>query len=256
MNNKPLLIFAALTFAFFSCKKPPTVTNKVITTTEAKPETHDIKIEEIDFQYFSSKSKVNFQFQNEDQTAIVNVRMKKDSLIWLSVNKVGIEGFRALITPDSIYVLEQLSKTYYVKDFKSLSKQFNFTISYSLLQSILLGNLPFETLDRKALKVKDYYLLRQENGSITVENFIGIENKKVAKVEMVEQPSRNSLMLNYANFAPLNNYLFPFNSAFYLKYDTNQKSLSTLITVECKKAELHTDELKFPFNIPKRYERK
>jgi hypothetical protein len=256
MNNKHILLFIACFITFYSCKKPPAVTNKDISTTEAKPETLQVQLEEIDFDYFSTRSKVNFRDQNEDQTATVNIRMKKDSLIWLSVNKVGIEGFRALITRDSIYVLDQVKKEYFVKDFKSLSEQFNFTISYDLLQSVVMGNLPFKTLDRKALKVNNYYLLRQENGALTVDNFIGQQNRKLEKVEMTEQPSQNKLTLNYENFGPLNNFLYPYNSALHLKYVSNQQSLNTLITVECKKAEIHTEELKFPFNIPKRYERK
>jgi hypothetical protein len=182
--------------------------------------------------------------------------MKKDSLIWMSVNKVGIEGFRALITRDSIYLLDQVKKEFIVKDFKSLSEQFNFTITYDLLQSLIVGNMPFKTLDRKALKVKNYYLLQQQNGALAVDNFIGMENRKLEKVEMTERPTNNTLTLNYENFGPLNNFLYPYNSSLFLKYISNQQSLNTLITVECKKAELHTEELKFPFNIPKKYERK
>lgn len=256
MNNRSLFLFAACLFAFLSCKKPPAVTNKTINPTEARPETLQIQLDEIDFNYFSSKSKVSFKDQNEEQTATVNIRMKKDSLIWMSVNKVGIEGFRALITRDSIYLLDQVKKEFMVKGFKSLSEQFNFTITFDLLQSVILGNMPFKTLDRKALQVKNYYLLQQEKGALTIDNFIGTENRKIEKVVITERPANHSLTLNYENFGPLNQFLYPYNSAIFLKYNTSQQSLNTLITIECKKADIHTEELKFPFSIPKRYERK
>src|SRR4051812_27227666 len=257
MNNKNLLLLFACLLAFISCKKPPALLPKDTSpANEAKPESVQVPVEEIDFQYFSSKSKITYQDQNENQSATVNIRMKKDSVIWLSVNKVNIEGFRALITRDSIHIIDKLHDDYVVKDFKSLSQQFNFPITFDLLQSAILGNLPIEPRDRKGLLMKNYYVLSQKEGNIRLENFISIDNKKLEKVEMVEQPTNNSLTLDYGNFSPLDNYLYPYTTAANLQYDNGQKKLSTLITFECKKAEITNEELKFPFNVKKKYERK
>ena len=182
--------------------------------------------------------------------------MKKDSVIWLSVNKVNIEGFRALITRDSIHIIDKLHDDYVVKDFNSLSRQFNFPITFDLLQSAILGNLPIDAGNRKGLLTKNYYVLSQQAGNIRLENFIGIANKKLEKVEMVEQPTNNSLTLNYGNFNPLAQYLYPYITDANLQYDDGQKKLNTQITFECKKAEITNEELKFPFNVKKKYERK
>jgi hypothetical protein len=255
MNNKSLLFSFACLFALTSCKKPPALVNKD-TGHPDKLDTVQVSVQEIDFRYFSSKSKITYQDQTEDQSATVNIRMKKDSVIWLSVNKVNIEGFRALITRDSIYIIDKLHDDYVVKDFQSLSQQFNFPITFDLLQAAILGNLPIKPRDRKGLLAKNYYILPQQTGNIRLENFIGIDNKKLEKVEMVEQPTNNSLTLNYGNFTPLEQYLYPYSTTANLNYVNGQQKVSTLITFECKKAELTTEELKFPFNVKKKYERK
>src|SRR5438045_361334 len=65
MNNKTLLLLVASLLAFFSCKKPPALISKDTgPITEAKPDTIQVAVDEIDFQYFSSKSKITYQDQN------------------------------------------------------------------------------------------------------------------------------------------------------------------------------------------------
>jgi hypothetical protein len=68
----------------------------------------------IQFQTFSSKVNVDYRGsdgKNYDVNA--NIRMQRDSAIWISVNAVlGIEALRALITRDSVKLIDKLNKTY------------------------------------------------------------------------------------------------------------------------------------------------
>jgi hypothetical protein len=145
-----------------------------------------------------------------------------------------------------------------VYDFNSLSERFNFNITFDFIQAAILGNLPLsQRKDRaKLIKDKGYYLLRQNENSITIDNYISPDNMKLKKLQMVEQPSNNSLTLDYENFQMLNNFLFPYNSLVTLKYTTSQGNDNTLVTIQHQKVEISDKELKFPFNIPQRYDRK
>jgi hypothetical protein len=184
--------------------------------------------------------------------------MKKDSIIWLSVSKVGVEGVRSMITQDSIFVLDKLKNEYTVYDFKSLSEKFNFSISFELLQAAILGNLPMSRKRSKAkvIKDKDHYLLRQNDQSVTIDNYISADNMKLKKILMVEQPTNNSLTLDYEDFNMVNNFLFPFKSLISLQYQSSQEKYNTLVTIQHLKAEISDKELKFPFNVPQKYDRK
>ena len=69
--------------------------------------------------------------------------MKKDSLIWISVTGVGFEVARGLITKDSIVFMDKFHKEYFAFNYEQLSKKYNFDLNFALLQSIIIGNLPF-----------------------------------------------------------------------------------------------------------------
>ena len=68
------------------------------------------------------------------------VRMKTDSLIWVSVSMLmGLEAIRLHITPDSLKVLNRLSSTYFLGNIQSLSEQYNFPLTFSQIQQLLLA---------------------------------------------------------------------------------------------------------------------
>lgn len=131
-----------------------------------------VKINEVAFDYLTAKSKVSFESnkQNFDNTN-VNIRMKKDSLIWISVTGVGFEVARGLITPDSIVFMDKFHKQYFVFTYEQLSKKYNFELNFALLQSVIVGNLPFPAQpDDRFTKQDNFFVLSQDKGRIGVSN--------------------------------------------------------------------------------------
>lgn len=253
MNKAILSLLLCVSILGSSCKR------QRITDTVAVPtENAELKIQEIDFSYFNSRSKITYKDAENNLTATVNIRMKKDSIIWLSVSKIGVEGIRSLITQDSIYVVDKLKNEFTVYDFKTLSEKFKFNITFDLLQAAILGNLPMSRKKEKVkvIKEKDYFLLRQNDQQVTIDNYISADNMKLKKILMVEQPTKNSLTLDYENFSLLNNFLFPYNSLISLQYQSAEGYYNTLVTIQHLKAEISDKELKFPFNVPQKYDRK
>src|SRR5690348_3224740 len=62
---------------------------------------------EFDFQWLTAKAEVEYTDQdNNPETFDVNIRLRKDSVIWISVTPLlGIEAVRVLITPDSMKIM-------------------------------------------------------------------------------------------------------------------------------------------------------
>jgi len=219
-----------------------------------------VKVEDIDFKYLIAKSKISFKSKDQDiDNANVTMRMRKDSLLWLQVVVGPIEAMRALITRDSIKIIDRYSKTYYLYDFSTLSKKFDFQLSFDLIQSILVGNMPIPKKQGDRFKrEKDFFMLRQEEGKIMVENYIGEQNRRLKKLMLTEQPTKNSLTLDYEDFTQLNNYLFPYSSLMQLDYESkdDKKRYQTVFRIKHQKVELSEKPLTFPFSIPSRFERK
>ena len=217
-------------------------------------------VAEIDFTYLTAKSKISFKSPEQDiDNANINIRVRKDSLIWLSVSKIGLEAVRCLITRDSITIIDKFHKQYSVYDFPTLSRQFNFEMNFSLLQALIIGNLPLPK--RPAQKIKnerDYLLLRQSEGKVLVENYIGEQDRKLKKLMVTEQPTKNTLRLDYEDFTSLNNFLFPYTSLVTLDYKskTDGRFYQTLLKIKHNKVELVEKSPGFPFTIPANYQRR
>jgi hypothetical protein len=62
--------------------------------------------------------------------------------------------------------------------------------------------------------------------------------------------------INFANFNSLENMLFAFNNAIHISYTDQTGIHKTQMVINHNKVDLNLLNLKFPFNIPNRYERK
>ena len=242
--------------------RPSLPTDTVTIVRPARPGIEEARanVAEIDFRYLTAKSKISFKSPSQDiDNANVTIRVRKDSLIWLSVSKLGIEAVRGLITHDSITIIDKIHREYTVYDFPTLSKQFNFEMNFQLLQALIVGNLPLPK--RPAQKIKnerDYLLLRQSEGKVLVENYIGEQDRKLKKLMVTEQPTKNTLRLDYEDFASLNNFLFPYTSLVTLDYQSKADGqfYQTLLRIKHNKVELVEKNPGFPFTIPTNYQRR
>lgn len=70
------------------------------------------------------------------------MRIKKDSVIWISIAPVGLEVMRCLITPDSIKLYSKIQKNASAASLDSLSNLWGFPV-FKTLQSLLLNEMFF-----------------------------------------------------------------------------------------------------------------
>jgi hypothetical protein len=99
----------------------------------------------IDFTTFSAKVDVDYIDATDRKYDVnANLRMYKDSVIWVSINAVfGIEGLRALITKDSIKILDKQDKVFTARSIKFLQEVSAVPFDLSSLQDLLIGNAVF-----------------------------------------------------------------------------------------------------------------
>ncbi|MBL7855294.1 MAG: DUF4292 domain-containing protein [Cyclobacteriaceae bacterium] len=243
------LICATLIFFLAGCGK------KITPTVPTPPKT--ISIEEIDFGYLHGKAKMVFKDDQREREVKANIRIRKDSVIWMTFSVVGVQGGKALINQDSITIVSTVDKEYYVFTYAELSERFNFEINYGVIQSALLGNpILAKKPEDKIGQEGTFDVLLQRAGSVAVKNMINSTTRKLEQVELSETTSTNSLKVSYSNFQPVGERLFPYNGIISIFYKTPNGIVNNTISFEYNKAEVGDKELKFPFNIPKRYDRR
>lgn len=213
----------------------------------------DVKPAEIDFKYLNIKSKVNFSAGGEEQSFPVNIHIKKDSIIWLSI-VVGLEGGRGIITKDSVIFLDRLHRTYYKYDFASLSKQFNFNLNYDLVQSILIGNMPIKKRETDVVeKQEGSFVIKQKEGFVRIENSIAEANLKLQKVNASDETGDSKMEIDYSNFLTIIDLIFPQDIKAKIDAKKDGKVLQTSINLQHNKIEALDQSPGFAFSIPKSY---
>lgn len=250
MRNAPFLLLVLLATAC-SRKVTPTVT--------AKPPARDVAVEEIDFGFLHGRAQMNLKDDKKEVEVKTHIRIRKDSVIWMTFSVMGVQGGKALINQDSITIVNTVKKEYYVFEYGEMSKRFGLNVSYAVIQSAMLGNLIHsKSPDDEVSEDETFDYLRQQDGNVQIVNAINRSNKKVEKVEMKQTVTENSLRIGYANFQPLGDKLFPYQGTISVLYKalTGQVLNNTTITFEYVKAEIGDRQLKFPFNIPRKYDRR
>ncbi|NJN41940.1 MAG: DUF4292 domain-containing protein [Flammeovirgaceae bacterium] len=216
-----------------------------------------VEIQQIDFDYMQGKARLQIRDSNKEREVKATIRIRKDSVIWMNFTVVGVQGGKALINKDSITILSNVDKEYFVFEYKELSKRYNFHIDYSVIQAAILGNL-LQTRNplNEIQQFEGYNLLVQKQGVVTIKNFINAASTKIEKIELTESDNANSLLINYRNFQPVGDKIFPYFEEINLNYKSQTGLLNNIITIEFNKVEVGGKELNFPFNIPRKYDRR
>lgn len=246
------MILLGVSLITLSCSKkviPPSLPDSA-----PKP---TLNVAETDFTFMEGKARMVLRDANKEREVKANIRIRKDSVIWMTFSVIGVQGGKALINHDSITIVSNVDKEYYVFEYAELSKRYNFEINYEVIEAAILGNLIMPRKETDEVKQESsFFILQQASNDVRVENFVNAASMKVEKVELKEGSSANSLVINYSNFQPLGSKLLPYNGTINLFYKTMSGLLNTTVIFEYNKAEISGKELKFPFNIPKRYVRR
>ncbi|WP_338764496.1 DUF4292 domain-containing protein [Bernardetia sp. ABR2-2B] len=245
------LFFVCSIFLFSACQKG------VSTPAEL---TKKYGVEEFKFNFLSTKSHLSFQNQKQELGSRIDMRLAKDSLIWLSARPAfGIEAARMLIRTDSAFLVNRLEKSYVALDIISLSKQVNFDGDFKTLQALFLGNVP--PLDKSITpeKTDKFFVLNQIYELFKTSMYVSRENKKLSKVSVQESNGgMNSLFVDYSNFQILDGQKIPFkvNAVANFFNQKENKTDQTKIEIEHKSIKFEESDLSFPFSIPSSYSKK
>lgn len=247
--NKRILLLITIVLVFSACKKELFQLN----FTEKKK----LNVSELNFEYFQGKSKIKYDDGIDNFNASANIRIKKDSIIWVSLSPgIGMEVVRAIIRQDSVFVIDRINKTFSALTFDSLESKFNIKLNFKMLQSLLLGNLIEERQkDDRITKNEGYFVLKQNIGNLFINNFINAKTMKIERVAVVEQPSLNTMEINYNDFQFVDQYLLPFESNLQLHYkeDNVESSNTPEVNISYNRISLDDKKMKFPFNVPNKY---
>lgn len=255
------LIFAfALIIGLIGCgvKRPnvASVSTPEAEITAKKPENnrkdklHSILSKNLVFNTLSFKTKAVLRINEKSNDVSMNFRIRNNEAIWVSVTALaGLEVARALITPDSVKILNRMDNIYINKPFDYIYGFTNEQINFKTLQSILVGNtIPEFISDSSVLNMDaEGTKLKTEMGALVYKISVNASNK-VVLTNLNDEGSLQELNVNYSDFKLINQQEIPH----LLIMDSKAKSKNIWLELNFIKVELD-NTIDLPFRIPERF---
>ncbi|MGI4873585.1 MAG: DUF4292 domain-containing protein [Janthinobacterium lividum] len=258
--NKATLLLAGLALA--SCHRVPSNKGSIgaNTSTPVKQDVvtpNGVKATNTGFQYLSGRGKVHIKNGDTDQSANFALRVRRDSAIWLSGSLLGIEGVRALLTPDSVRVVDRLHKTFFTGDYAYLGQLLKVPVSYQQVQAILLGDFQAAPKGTKPTVTTEgtNQAVSYPQAALLMEQLLSTETGRLQQLKISESTAQRSLTVGYTDFQKAGGTDLPFAFTTTVLGQQAAGTQSTSATLNYQKVEVGSGHLDFPFNIPSGYKR-
>lgn len=207
------------------------------------------------FKTFSAKIKVDYRDKEGEQPELtVFVHMRKDSMIWISVNATifSYEALRVLITPDSVKVLNRRDKIVQLRSVGYLQDLTNLPFDFHTLQDFLLGNPIYLDSNVVSYRKTDQSIALMNVG-VLFKHLLTITNGDYllqhSKLDDVDPLRNRTADLTYAGYESVNGVKF----ATERRVSVSEKSK---LDIDMNFKQYSFNEiLSYPFNIPKNFKR-
>lgn len=115
-----------------------------------------VRSAQLSFNTFSGKAKAKLNVNGSSNDVTLNIRINRGQKIWVSITAIaGIEVARALITPDSLLVINKLQGVYLRKPFSYIYKYASNRLDYHSIEALLIGNAIPQLLNDNAQMQED-----------------------------------------------------------------------------------------------------
>lgn len=205
-------------------------------------------------EWFESRMRIDYADEDMSVSASATLRMKKDSLLWLSVKKLGFEIARVQVTQDSVYVVDRFNKEYTVEGLAYLAESYGLPAgSLTELQDFILGNPVFFGGDELGIEpLGPTYRLKGSSTGMSAEYLVGTEDfllKKMAFKDLRNEQEMSALLEGYEDLEGKRKFSYIRNLMLESKYSGQAN-----VTLQFSNVELNVPKT-IQFDIPSRYTR-
>ncbi len=190
----------------------------------------------------SLKGKVNLIKDEKDVTLNINIKYRKDSLIWASVSApFGIELFRTMLTKDSMYYINRTNKTFFVKPITDITTFLKVDISFDEIQEMITAN------PRVLKKEYTFHIIENtfELNAKQVFYKVSADFYRILRASIID--GGNELNYEFSSFINQNEFIFPKQFSISVRSSENFEA-----TLDYSKI-VFNEKQKLPFKISSSY---
>lgn len=256
LNIKLFLVFAGVLF-LASCKTA-NVASADATDMKTASLIKSMAVKKLSFTHLTINSKINADIDDVSTSLNGKIYIQNGKKIWVNVSKFGINGARAVITPEGFQAYEKLERTYIDGDFSYFNQLLKVDfIDYDKLQNLLLGRIFVEmkASDFQSEIIDNQYVLTYKGNQELLQNpqegkyiqTYTIGSDFYLREAILKDPkSQMELFVSYSNWIKVGSQEFPKNVKIIVKDKKTQK-------VELEYNNFTFEQIDTPFEIPSGY---
>jgi hypothetical protein len=229
---------------------------------------HKLDSSGLKFDNLSAKFTATYSHDSKSNSFSGQLRIERDSIIWISISAIGMEMARFIITDDSVKFQNRINKSFLRKDFLYVNKLLNNTLDFDMLQAFLIGNdfsffengkfkasidnnLEYRLATTERRKLKRSVRRSDQDINIPIEYiWLNPESYKISKVQLKEaEKGGRHFSARYSDFTSIRNQLIPATTQFDI--ETNEDEVK--IRISFSKIEINKPSQTYPFSIPENY---
>lgn len=210
------------------------------------------RAKQLQFNSLSMRCKVFYDDGKMQQDFTANIRIKKDSIIWLSLTGIfGIEGARLIVTRDSVLLLNKLTREYLARPVSYLSQVIPLSSGYDALQNLLIGQLVnVEPAEHRIYEADSLLILNFQNTNLRQTATLHRQNYTTLDLLLADQLIKQDLKITFGDYRDLSGSSFSF-----LRFIEVNRGLQKMkINMEVQRYTID-EPLTFPLEVNDSYKR-
>jgi hypothetical protein len=205
-----------------------------------------------DYAYLEAKAKLVLEENSGKITrGTLQLRAKKDSLIWFSVSPgLGVEAVRGLLSQEKIQILNRMGTEDINLSYGEFERRFGIKLSLGLVQNILWGDSPYPaSYEDRLVRVGKKFELTQIRDQVRYFSKIDTRHGKVSELSSISIAGKGSLLASFPEYQNLEAQAFPVEALFKVAFETPEVAQNFRIYITWSSLNPKADRLTFPFRF-------
>lgn len=227
-----------------------------------------IKSHQFDYKWISAHVSFDMDIDSTHNSFSGNLKMCKDSVIWMSISLSVIKVAQLMLTQDSAMFINYHNDNYYKTVYDSINNRLNTDVDFDMLQSVMIGSsMEFynDTAKMKSFYDGSQYIIstirKRKLKKVLYKNrafhskddaqfiFLDPQDFHITHVRVEDFVNKRIFDVYYSDFRKVDSVMFPFHIQYQIKAARTIK-----VDLQYKKVVFKPQE-EVPFTIPKKYVR-
>lgn len=209
---------------------------------------HILDKTQVPFTWFSGSGQGRIDWDGERYSVRFNVRILRDSVIWMQISKLGFEVGRMLVTPDSAFFINRLEHTYGEYRTMDFLQEYNVPADFDMFSKVFTAGAYIPSEANEIEKEDDGSIIVYGRRGVTAQHWF--ESNMLYK-SFITDETDHEWTAGYSEYHKAETgQQFPFKRSNVVLINGE----ATVFDLEYSSVELDVPQ-QFPFSIPSHYEK-